>query len=276
MGSALSWFIVLSLLLSPGRLSDPVPGTRAAREAGCTRVASRDATARRPLPILGQVLLLALDTATPAVTVAVSESDDAGGLEVRAEATVRDPRRHGELLAPLVEQVLREAGAQRRELGSVVVGVGPGPFTGLRVGVVTARTLGTVLGIPVLGVCTQDALALAALRSGTGEGDRFLVATDARRREVHWAAYDGEARRLDGPHVSPPGDVPVDGAAVVGQGALLYPEALGAPPRGAPELPAASDLARWVAQGRPVLDPVPLYLRRPDAAEPGGRKRVLT
>ena len=101
-------------------------------------------------------MLLALDTATPAVTVAVAD-----GATVLADATAVDPRRHGELLAPAVESVLRTAGVDRRELTAIAVGTGPGPFTGLRVGLVTARTLGHALGIPVLGVCTLDVLALA-------------------------------------------------------------------------------------------------------------------
>src|SRR5699024_10849514 len=129
----------------------------------------------------------------------------------------------------------------------------------LRVGLVTARTLGAVLGIPVLGVCTLDALALA----GGLEGEH-RVATDARRKEVYWAAYAGTSR-LDGPHVDRPAAVAYDGP-VVGQGARLWPEAF-PDPRG-PEYPSASAIAQWVAAGLPTLDPVPLYLRRPDAVEP--------
>ena len=120
-------------------------------------------------------------------------------------ATTVDARRHGELLAPAIEAVLRDAGVDRRELTRIGVGVGPGPFTGLRVGLVTARTLGAVLGVPVLGVCSLDVLAL-----GAGLTGEFRVVTDARRREVHWAAYDGSdpARpvRTDGPYVEAPAD----------------------------------------------------------------------
>jgi tRNA threonylcarbamoyladenosine biosynthesis protein TsaB len=126
-------------------------------------------------------VLLALDTATPAVTVAVAD-----GERVLAERTTVDARRHGELLAPAIEAVLREAGVDRRDLTRIGVGVGPGPFTGLRVGLVTARTLGAVLGLEVLGVCSLDVLALGARLTG-----EYRVVTDARRREVHWAAYDG-------------------------------------------------------------------------------------
>jgi tRNA threonylcarbamoyl adenosine modification protein YeaZ len=207
------------------------------------------------------VLLLGFDTATPAVTVALS-SDGV----VLAERAVVDARRHGELLAPGIAGVLHEAGVDRRSLSAVVVGVGPGPFTGLRVGVMTARTLGMVLGVPVLGVCTLDALALAAGLSG-----EFRVATDARRREVYWAAYDGLVRG-EGPRVDRPDSVAWDGP-VVGQGAVLYPDAF--PQARPPQLPVASALCQWVAEGRPTLPAEPLYLRRPDAVSPGARKPVL-
>jgi tRNA threonylcarbamoyladenosine biosynthesis protein TsaB len=210
---------------------------------------------------LGSVLL-AFDTATPAVTVALAD-----GAEVLAQATTLDARRHGELLAPAIEQVLHEAAVDRAALTAVAVGVGPGPFTGLRVGLVTATTLGAVLGIPVLGVCTLDAVAL-----GSGLQGSFRVATDARRKEVYWAEYDG-VRRTDGPHVDRPADVAWDGP-VVGEGARLWPESF--PDARDPAHPEAADLARWVAAGLPTLEPRPLYLRRPDAVEPGTRKRVGT
>ena len=213
-------------------------------------------------------MLLALDTATPAVTVAVADGD-----VVLAERTTVDARRHGELLAPAVEAVLAEAGVARTELDRVAVGVGPGPFTGLRVGLVTARTLGTVLEVPVVGVCTLDVLALMAVEAGvTGP---FRVVTDALRREVHWAAYettrDGGPRRVDGPHVDRPAEVPWGGPAV-GAGAATY--AGDFPGAREPSLPSAAATCRWVARGLPLLDPEPLYLRRPDAVEPAARKPV--
>src|SRR5919204_4201773 len=122
-------------------------------------------------------MLLAFDTATSAVTVAVHD-----GRSVRGEPTVVDALRHGELLAPGVEAALRKAGVTSGELTRIAVGVGPGPFTGLRVGVVTARTMAAVLGIAVVGVCTLDVLAAQAVDEGTVHGE-FVVATDARRRE---------------------------------------------------------------------------------------------
>lgn len=219
------------------------------------------------------MLLLALDTSTAAVTTALHD-----GRGVLARRTVVDAQRHAEHLAPAVEAVLAEVGAAPGDLTGIVTGVGPGPFTGLRVGVVTARVLGLVLGVDVTGVCSLDALAEGSDPARTGPD--FLVATDARRREVYWARYvrepapDGPARRVDGPHVARPADVPREGLPVLGRGAQLYPEVLGEPV-GALE-PSAADLAALAVRSPGVLLPAdPLYLRRPDAVAPGGRKRVL-
>ncbi|MEQ7126392.1 tRNA (adenosine(37)-N6)-threonylcarbamoyltransferase complex dimerization subunit type 1 TsaB [Actinopolymorpha sp. B11F2] len=230
------------------------------------------------------MLLLAFDTATPAVTVALSD-----GRGVLASSLVVDARRHGELLAPGIEAVLREAGADRRDLTDIAVGVGPGPFTGLRVGLVTARTLAHILEIPVHGVCTLDVLAAAAEIDEPAQGgavgpvgpDRsvtgarsFLVATDARRKEVYWARYADRYTRVDGPRVDRPADIATTDL-VIGRGARLYPDAF--PQASGPDDPSAGDLALLVAARRvPLLDPEPLYLRRPDVAEPGARKSVLT
>ena len=211
-------------------------------------------------------MLLAFDTATPAVAVALHD-----GERVLAEATTVDAKRHGELLAPGIASVLAEAGIVRQDLTAIAVGVGPGPFTGLRVGLVTARTLSLVLEIPVYGVCTLDVLAAEAVDSGAVNGE-FLVATDARRKEVYWASYDEQGIRLDGPHVSKPADVATD-RPVVGRGALLYPEAFAHAV--GPENPRAGVLAQLVTDERvELLDPDPLYLRRPDAVAPGKPKRV--
>lgn len=211
-------------------------------------------------------MLLAFDTATPAVTVAVYDGHD-----VVAQRTTVDAMRHGELLAPSISAVLDDAGIVRQDLTAIAVGVGPGPFTGLRVGLVTARALGAVLHIPVYGVCTLDVLAAEAVDAGTVDGP-FHVATDARRKEVYWASYDADGVRLDGPHVVKPAIVATDGP-VVGRGAVLYPEAF--PDGRGPDNPSAGMLARVVAEERAELhDPEPMYLRRPDAAEPHKPKRV--
>ncbi len=211
-------------------------------------------------------MLLAFDTATPAVTVALY--DDGA---VVATHTAVDPRRHGELLAPAITAVLDEAWVPRQDVTAVAVGVGPGPFTGLRVGLVTARTLGLVLDIPVYGVCTLDVLAARAVADGAVDRP-FLVATDARRKEVYWAAYDETGARLDGPHVDRPAQVATS-APVVGAGALLYPDVF--PCAVGPEHPDAGTLARVVGEElAELLDPEPLYLRRPDVAAPSRPKPV--
>ncbi len=209
-------------------------------------------------------MLLALDTATPAVTVALAD-----GHHVLAERTTIDARRHGELLAPAIRDVLADAGVDRSDLTAVAVGTGPGPFTGLRVGLVTARMLGATLRVPVIGVCTLDAIAWGALQA---EHEEFRVVTDARRREVHWAAYrvtDGVPVRIEGPYVETPAVAAFDGATV-GAGAAVYADSF--PHHAGPLHPRAADLAHWVAAGLPTGDPVPLYLRRPDAMEPAARK----
>jgi tRNA threonylcarbamoyl adenosine modification protein YeaZ len=221
------------------------------------------------------VLLLGLDTATPAVTVALHD-----GVQPLAQLVTVDAHRHAELLAPAVAKVIADAGASQRDLTAIVAGVGPGPYTGLRVGLVTARVLGAALSIPVYGLCTLDAIA-ADVEAGGGD---FLVATDARRRELYWARYDGTrfngtVRRTAGPEVGKPADIPVFGLPAAGEGPMLYPEVL--PDGLGPVFPAAATLCRIAVaaldSGDPdklLLPPEPLYLRRPDAREPGAPKRV--
>jgi tRNA threonylcarbamoyl adenosine modification protein YeaZ len=258
------------------------------------------------------VLVLVLDTSTPAVTAALVEVADAvpseavpsaptpipadgprtagdrgtagDGVKVRAERHVVDGRAHGELLAPQVSAVLGEVGVRPRDLAAIVVGLGPGPFTGLRVGLVTAASMGQALGIPTYGVCSLDALGLAA---GAGP---VLAATDARRREVYYATYTDGVRTV-GPDVAKPADLtgpygviglPGAAAAVeraVGEGAQKYAEILGLPvdddllyPPAWALAALAADRVRAGAPGEPLT---PLYLRRPDAVEPSARKPAL-
>jgi tRNA threonylcarbamoyl adenosine modification protein YeaZ len=211
-------------------------------------------------------VLLALDTATPLVSVALHD-----GERVVVELSSEHPMKHGEHLAPLVARALDEAGIVRQDLTAVAVGVGPGPFTGLRVGVVTARTLGFVLDIPVYGVCSLDAVALEVVGTGAASGS-FLVATDARRKEVYLASYDADGQRLEGPVVARPADVATT-AEVAGAGPSLYPEAFPHPI--APTRPSAGWLATGVSDELvELLDPEPLYLRRPDAVAGAPRKPV--
>lgn len=219
------------------------------------------------------MLVLAFDTATAAITVALYEWIPGEGAVPRGVAEAVDRRRHTELLTPSIAQVMAEAGAAPADLSAIAVGVGPGPYTGLRVGLVTARSMGEVLSVPVHGVCTLDIIAWA-----TGRDEPFVVATDARRKEVYWARYDSARARATEPAVGPASDVP-QGLPVVGEGAALYPEILGDSDH-EPLLPSAGALAELTVSrlaGLKVpelLPPEPLYLRRPDAKEPGPRKKV--
>lgn len=211
-------------------------------------------------------MLLAFDTATPLVSVALHD-----GESVVVELVSDRPMKHGEQLAPLIAAALSEAGIGRQDLTALGVGCGPGPFTGLRVGLVTARTLAFVLDLPVYGVCSLDVLAVEAVDTGAVTSE-FLVATDARRKEVYLATYDAEATRIDGPHVLRPADA-ASPLRVVGEGAVLYPGDF--PHAVGPTRPSAGWLARVVTGRRAeLLGPEPLYLRRPDAALPGQPKRV--
>ncbi|WP_046730608.1 tRNA (adenosine(37)-N6)-threonylcarbamoyltransferase complex dimerization subunit type 1 TsaB [Streptomyces humi] len=215
------------------------------------------------------MLLLALDTATPAVTVALHD-----GTAVIASSSQVDARRHGELLLPAVDRVLAEAGVKLDAVTAIAVGVGPGPYTGLRVGLMTADTFGLALGVPVHGLCTLDALAYAA---DIGSGP-FVVATDARRKEVYWATYADSRTRLTEPAVDRPADIAgkVAGLPAVGAGALLYPDTF--PAVHEPEHVSAAALASLAAErlaaGEELPAPRPLYLRRPDAQVPRNYKVV--
>ncbi|MGW4675516.1 tRNA (adenosine(37)-N6)-threonylcarbamoyltransferase complex dimerization subunit type 1 TsaB [Streptomyces sp. NPDC004324] len=212
------------------------------------------------------MLLLALDTATPAVTVALHD-----GTSVIASSSQVDARRHGELLLPAVDRVLTEAGLRLDAVTGVVVGVGPGPYTGLRVGLMTADTFGLALGVPVHGLCTLDGLAYATDLDGP-----FVVATDARRKEVYWARYADSRTRVSEPAVDRPADLAFDGLPAVGAGALLYPDTF--PDVRAPEHVSAAALASLAAErlaaGEELEPPRPLYLRRPDAQVPKNYKVV--
>ena len=210
--------------------------------------------ARRSL----ELVLLAFDTATPAITVALHDGD---GSSPRRPV---DATRHGELLAPAITAVLGEAGVPRQDLTAIAVGVGPGPFTGLRVGLVTARTLGLALEIPVYGVCTLDVLAARGRRHRRRRA--FLVATDARRKEVYWAPYAGR-RRAGRRSARVAARRRGHRAARGGRGALLYPDAFPAPRRPAPRRRVLAEVVVR-AERAELLDPEPLYLRRPDAGPP--------
>lgn len=218
--------------------------------------------------------LLALDTATSAITVAVHD-----GQEILASRSVVDARRHTELLAPLIAETLEAAGTTAAQVTHIAVGTGPGPFTGLRVGLVTAATFAHARGITVHGVCSLDALAAEAAARGH-EGD-LLVATDARRKEVYHSRYRcaaGVATRLDEPQVTKPDDLSEELRALptAGRGPVLYPELLS---HGIDLLDvdaaALADLAAGRIAAGEAMPVEPRYLRRPDATVPAPPKSAL-
>src|SRR5271168_1263966 len=158
-------------------------------------------------------LVLAIDTSTPVVTAGVVADG-----QVLAERVTVDARAHAERITPNVLAAIADAGRSMADLNAVAVGCGPGPFTGLRVGMATAAAVGHALDIPVYSACSLDAIGVRT------SGD-VLVVTDARRRELYWARYrDGVRTR--GPEVDAPADVPWNGAnAVAGSAdhAAMFP-----------------------------------------------------
>ena len=244
------------------------------------------------------MLVLALDTSTPSVTAGVvrlrrphemiAPDDGAGLLEptrLLAERSITNAFAHAEQLMPLAKGALADAGRTLAELDAVVVGLGPGPFTGLRVGIATAAALGDGLDVPVHGVPSHDGLA-RSLAHGSWTGGELLVVTDARRREVYLSAYAPSGARLLGPLVVAPADVQklladhgVAPAVVAGAGsALLHPQhrpALVEIGGAAITLGLVERAAVPLLTGAVPGPLTPLYLRRPDATEPGARKSVL-
>jgi tRNA threonylcarbamoyladenosine biosynthesis protein TsaB len=206
-------------------------------------------------------LVLALDTST-VVNVGLARGD-----QVLATATVADKMAHVEQLIPLVSECVDTAGIRLADIDQLIVGLGPGPFTGLRVGVVTARVLSFALGVELRGVCSLDVLAAQFVSASRGE---FLVATDARRREVYWGRYSPDGVRLEQPRVSRPSDVPP--VPVIGPAADLYADQLQAVPG-----PRAMDPAVLATASATLPDAgrEPLYLRHPDATELTRPKSVL-
>ena len=175
-----------------------------------------------------------------------------------ASDVVIDTRAHGETLIPLVQRVCASVGITMTEIDAYAVGMGPGPFTGLRVGIVTARTLAAVAGRALHGVCSLDVIAA----QWQDAPDEFVVASDARRKEFYWALYRDGIRvgepRVSAPEVIP--DLPAAGPV---------PD----DPAGPRFLDAAVLAARWA--DLPVVDGEPFYLRAADAAVPRTRKSAL-
>ena len=221
--------------------------------------------------------VLVVDTSSSVVSTAlVDVSSDA--VHPLATRDLAVGNRHGELLAASIDEVLREAKLSPSALVAVAAGLGPGPFTGLRVGVVTAASLADALGRPAYGACSLDAVARRHVRRQS-----LLVCTDARRKQVYWARYDATGARVEGPDITTArelaqrfaGEVPL----AVGAAVSLYAEEFSAFDQTLDAKVSAVDVAELVAERVRADAPgellEPLYLRRPDASPPGRRKSVL-
>ncbi|MCM3522874.1 MULTISPECIES: tRNA (adenosine(37)-N6)-threonylcarbamoyltransferase complex dimerization subunit type 1 TsaB [unclassified Curtobacterium] len=206
-------------------------------------------------------MLLAIDTSAGT---SVAVVDPASG-RVLAERSTDDSRRHAEVIGPFLAEVLAEAGVTGADVTGVVAGTGPGPFTGLRVGIAAARTFAAARGVPLLPLVSHDAIAADLQRHPV------VVLTDARRREVYWSAHDETGTRVAGPGLAKPADL--DEAIRASR-----PEAVDWPRETVTTVPAGrlgSLAADRLASGAPFADDTPLYLRDPDVTVPGAPKRVV-
>lgn len=206
------------------------------------------------------MLVLALDTATHDLVTGLVDTDSGSVIDLVVPAT----RGHNELLMPTIQELLDASGHAFADLGAVVVGQGPGPFTGLRVGMATASAIGQALGVPVHGVDSLDAIARRHC------AEHLLVTTDARRREVYWAYYVA-GDRVTGPNVEQPSALPED----IQVDFLVMPDhlvdKLPAHLESVPSAELTPRAAGLVACADLSAEPgplVPSYLRRPDAVPP--------
>ncbi len=199
---------------------------------------------------------LGIDTAA-GVSVGLA---DAG--QVIASVHLEESRSHAERLMPLINDMLTNAGLDWSQLSHVICGMGPGPYTGLRVGVVSAQLIADLAGCPFRGVCTLDGIA-AAWSEPPAE---FIVATDARRKEVYWARYRDRIR-VGEPQVAAPDTLP--NLPVTGPAAELCGSEAGGPR----EMDAGVLALRGITL--PDVGTEPLYLRPPDATVPGRPKSAI-
>jgi tRNA threonylcarbamoyl adenosine modification protein YeaZ len=210
-------------------------------------------------------VLLAIDTSA-GTSVAVVDRD--GG--VLAERGIPDTMRHAEVVGRLIQECLTEAAVPVSAVSGVVGGMGPGPFTGLRVGIAAARVFALGIGRPLVPVVSHDAIAYGAYR--TGRTGPLLVVTDARRREVYWSAYSGADAsglpvRIGAPALAKPAELLEDSFMHVG-----LPR-LDAATISAGDLGMVAELT--FAAGRPPAADEALYLRSPDVTvSKNGPKRV--
>lgn len=207
-------------------------------------------------------MLLAIDTSAGSSVAVVTTSG-----EILAERSSEDSMRHAEVIGSLIVGALDDAGTTVAGLTGVVAGMGPGPFTGLRIGIAAARTFGIGTGLVVHPVVSHDAIALDAYDRGVaGHGAVLLVVTDARRRERYWTRYagldsSGLPLRLDGPNLAKPDDIAV-GDAVRLDASVVPAGALG------------RVAALLLATDGAFAGDEPLYLRSPDVTVSAGSKRV--
>ena len=225
--------------------------------------------------------ILALDTATAACSAALLRG---GALAARRHLAMT--RGHAEALMPMVEEVMAEAGAAYGELDLIATTVGPGTFTGLRVGLAAARGLALAGGLPLLGVTTLEVLA-HGVDAGRRAGRPVVAALDARRGEVYLQCFDGDSgfdgdlAPLGPAAAAAPGDaeLPAGPLVVVGDGALLVAAVLPArhgemslEPEALPDAAIVAALAarRFDPAAPPAAPPGPLYLRSSGARLPPG------
>jgi len=206
-------------------------------------------------------VLLAIDTSAGT---SVAVVDPATGRAV-AERSTDDSRRHAEVVGPFLAEVLAEAGITGADVTGVVAGMGPGPFTGLRVGIAAARTFAAARGVPFLPLVSHDGIAADL------EQRPVVVLTDARRREVYWSAYDETGARVAGPGLAKPADVDEAIRASRPEASAWERVTVATVPAGRLGALAADRLA----SGAPFADDTPLYLRDPDVTMPGAPKRVV-
>lgn len=189
-----------------------------------------------------------------------------------------DRRAHAEQLQVLINQACSENHIALTDIARVAVGLGPGPYTGLRVGIVTARTLAALgSGFPEVlaephGVCSLDVVAQQFVRDGGVPRTGFVVVSDARRKELYWARHDAAGVRVGEPQVGAPTELP--DLPIVGPAADMYPDVIGDRVVPGPRQLDAGVLAASID----VLADAgvePLYLRRPDATVSTTRKSAL-
>lgn len=233
------------------------------------------------------MLILALDTSS-ITSVALIKQDTNKTITTLTETTFYNTKHHAENLATAIQTNLTKSHTNTKNIDAIIVGKGPGPFTGLRAGIVTAKTLAYTWQKPLYGICSLDALAHQANEITTET--EFLITTNAKRQEVYWAHYRKQPTKTEPTKLIKINQVCVSKATNIplskslptfGEGPKLYPQAFQPTPNYAQKLiyPLASHLGKIALQKLQnqnyLENESPLYLRHPDAKIPGKRKTVL-